>query len=141
MLDLVLDPVEDAFRIFIREHFAGGKDQGHLIRVHEDALHASHITFSWQNGDALERNIEAMISFDGLKGNHPALVVFVYAYAWETLNDREADRVRMFKEEEVARLPLPLDPDHPEELQEVLQLAYSRVCQWNTKDLKATLYQ
>ncbi len=136
----MLDPVEDSFRIFIRENFAGVKDQGRLIRVHEDALHASRVTFSWQDSDALERNIEAMIYFDGLKGNRPELVVSVYAYAWETLKDREADRVRIFQEDKVAQLPLPLNPDHPEELQAALQQAYSRVCEWNTKDLKTIIY-
>ena len=62
----MLDPVEESFRIFIRDNFAGVKDQGRLIQIHEDELHASRVTFSWQDGDALERNIEAMIYFDGL---------------------------------------------------------------------------
>jgi hypothetical protein len=136
----MLDPVEDSFRIFIRNNFAGVKDQGQLIRVHEDGMHASHVTYSWQGGDALERYIEAMIYYDGYKRNRPELVVSVYAFAWETLNDQEANRVRIFKGDKVDQLPLPLNPDHPEVLQEVLKKAYSRICEWNTKDLKTIIY-
>lgn len=133
----MLDPVEESFRIFIRDNFAGVKDQGRLIQIHEDELHASRVTFSWQDGDALERNIEAMIYFDGLNRNRPELVVSVYAFAWETLKGREAKHVKMFKEEEVAQLPLPVNP---EELQAALQQAYSRVCQWKISDLQTILY-
>lgn len=134
----MLDPVEDSFRIFIRDNFAGAKNQGRLIQVHEDELHASRVTFSWQDGDVLERNIEAMIYYDGLHRNRPELVVSVYAFAWETLKGREAKRVKLFKEEEVAQFPLPVNF---EKLQAALQQAYARVSQWNIGDLKTILYE